>query len=257
MLRDFTKEKFDIIIQAGQSNAEGYGFGQVKDPYVPCDKVFYLNQDFTISQACEKVKGNEIQTNWSLSFSREYINAGMLNDDRKLLILRCAVGGTGFSDNRWGMKDDLYLLMMEMIRTALALNSENRLIAMLWHQGETDAGNKVSYEIHYANLINLFNSVKSAFKVENLPFIAGDFVQEWKNENIEICIPIVDAIRAVCRDCGCGGFVESDGLLSNNQALSYYPLGWEDSIHFCRESVYEFGKRYFKCFESIVSASGK
>ena len=65
MLKDFTKEKFDIIIQAGQSNAEGYGFGPVKEPYVPCDKVFYLNHDLTISQACEKVSGNEIQTNWS------------------------------------------------------------------------------------------------------------------------------------------------------------------------------------------------
>ena len=253
MLKDFAKEKFDIIIQAGQSNAEGYGFGQAKEPYVPCDKVFYLNPDFTISKAREKVLGNEIQSNWSLSFSREYINAGMLNDGRKLLILRCAVGGTGFSDKRWGMKDDLYLQMMEMIRTALELNSENRLIAMLWHQGETDAMNKVSYETHYTNLITLLNSVKSTFEIEDLPFVAGDFVQEWKNDNIGICTPIVDAIRAVCCDCGRGGFVETDGLVSNNQALAYSPLGWKDTIHFCRESVYELGVRYFLCFFNIVS----
>ena len=51
--------------------------------------------------------------------------------------------------------------------------------------------------------------------------------------------------------------MESDGLMSNNQALSYYPLGWKDTIHFCRESVYELGVRYFKCFASIVSASAK
>lgn len=253
MLKDFTKEKFDIIIQAGQSNAEGYGFGPAKEPYVPCDKVFYLNPDFTISQACEKVKGNEIQTNWSLSFSREYIKAGMLNEDRRLLILRCAVGGTGFSDKRWGMEDDLYLRMMEMIHTALALNSENRLIALLWHQGETDAMNKVPYETHYAALITLLNSVKSTFHAEDLPFVAGDFVEEWKNDNIEICTPVVDAIRAVCRDCGRGGFVESEGLMSNNRALSYYPLGWKDQIHFSREAVYELGVRYFKCFLDTVS----
>ena len=30
MLKDFTKEKFDIIIQAGQSNAEGNGMGNVE-----------------------------------------------------------------------------------------------------------------------------------------------------------------------------------------------------------------------------------
>ena len=112
MLKDFTKEKFDIIIQAGQSNAEGCGCGPAKEPYVPSDKVFYLNRDFVITQACERVTGNEIQSNWSLSFSREYINAGMLAEDRKLLIIRSAVGGTGFLDKRWGMKDELYLCMM-------------------------------------------------------------------------------------------------------------------------------------------------
>jgi hypothetical protein len=254
MLKDFTKEKFDIIIQAGQSNAEGYGFGPASEPYTPCDKVYYLNADLTVSAACEKVRGNEIQTNWGLSFSREYIKAGMLGEGRRLLILRCAVGSTGFSDKRWGMEDDLYLHMMEMIRTALALNGENRLVALLWHQGETDAMKHASFDTHYTNLMTLLQSVRSAFGVPDLPFVAGDFVEEWKNNNIEICTPVVDAIRAVCRDCGNGGFVESDGLQSNNQALSYYPLGWKDTIHFTREAVYELGVRYFHCFSGIVKA---
>lgn len=253
MLRDFTKEKFDIIIQAGQSNAEGYGFGPASCPYEPNDNVLYLNSDLTVMQACEKVRGNEIQSNFALSFAQEYIKSGRLLEGRKLLILRCAVGGTGFSDKRWGMSDDLYLTMMEMIRTALALNGENRLVAMLWHQGETDAMNKASYDVHYTNLLTLLKSVRATFNAESLPFIAGDFVQDWKNNNIDVCTPVVDAIRAVCRDCGHGGFVESEGLLSNDQALSYYPLGWKDTIHFTRESVYELGIRYFNCFSSIVS----
>ena len=39
MLHDFTKDKFDIIIQAGQSNAEGAGLGSVEEPYVPNGRV--------------------------------------------------------------------------------------------------------------------------------------------------------------------------------------------------------------------------
>ena len=113
--------------------------------------------------------------------------------------------------------------------------------------------NKVPYETHYENLTALLCSVKSTFHAKDLPFVAGDFVQEWKNDNIEICTPIVDAMRALCRDCGHGGFVESEGLMSNNQALSYYPLGWKDTIHFSRASVYELGVRYFQCFSRIVS----
>ena len=32
MLTDFTTEKFDILIQAGQSNAQGTAFGDVSHP---------------------------------------------------------------------------------------------------------------------------------------------------------------------------------------------------------------------------------
>lgn len=39
MLKDFSEEKFDIIIQAGQSNSEGYGFGKVEGPYEPSDRM--------------------------------------------------------------------------------------------------------------------------------------------------------------------------------------------------------------------------
>ena len=109
MLKDFTKEKFDIIIQAGQSNSEGYGFGPVDMPYEPNDLVWYLNGDFTISRATEVVTGNEIQSTFALPFAREYLKNGLLQDGRKLMILRCSVGGTGFLDHRWNMTGDLYL----------------------------------------------------------------------------------------------------------------------------------------------------
>ena len=251
MLKDFTQYKFDIIIQAGQSNAEGYGFGNIDDPYQPSDRIWYLNSDFTITPAVEKVTGNEIQSNFALSFVREYQTNGCIEEGRNLLILRAAVGGTGFLDNHWKQTDDLFLRMMEMIRTALALNPENRLAAFLWHQGETDATNHASYDIHYNHLMTLFRSVIEEFDVTSMPIIAGDFVQHWKNDNIEICTPVVDAIRAVCRDLEYGVFVETDGLLSNAQELHRDPLGWFDPIHFSRKAIYELGRRYFTAYTAI------
>lgn len=251
MLKDFTKDTFDIIIQAGQSNSEGYGFGPVEEPYVSNDRVWYLNADFTVSMAAEKVTGNEIQSNFALSFANEYIRQGYLKEGRKLLILRAAVGGTGFLDNRWKLTDDLYLRMMEMIRTALSLNPANRLAVLLWHQGETDALCEATYEVHYSHLMTLLQSVRQEFGVKELPFVAADFVQNWKQLNPVICAPVVDAIRAVCRDCGNGGFVETDGLLSNLQELHRNPLGWDDPIHFSRRAVYALGRRYFDAFARI------
>ena len=251
MLRDFTKETFDIVIQAGQSNAEGCGLGPVEHPYEPDDRVFYLNSDFTITQACERVVGNYIQTNFSLAFARKYLQKCRLPQGRKLLILRCAVGGTGFLDNRWGMTDDLYLRMMDMIRTALALNSKNRLVAFLWHQGETDAIFQATYEQHFHHLKALLNSVRNTFHAEQLPFVAGDFVQHWKQDNLAICIPVVAAIRDLCADLPCCGFVETEGLLSNTQEPYWKPEAIDDSIHFSRKALYGLGERYYDCFAEI------
>lgn len=248
MLYDFTKDKYDIIIQAGQSNSEGYGYGDTDEPYAPNDLVWYMNGDFTISQAAEIVIENDIRGTFVLSFAREYVDKGFLEDGRKLLILRCAVGGTGFAGNRWDRTGDLYLRMLDMIRTAKALNEENRIVAFLWHQGETDAMCEFSYDVHYENLKYLLDSVRTEFDIADIPFIAGDFVQQWKSENLEISEPIVKAVRAVCRDCGNGYFVESEGLLSNMQELGRFTQGWEDHIHFSRRSLYRLGKRYFEKF---------
>ena len=254
MLKDFSKDKFDIIIQAGQSNSEGYGCGSVDEPYVPNDLVWYMNGDFTISKAAENVAGNEIQGTFGLSFAREYVKNGLLPEGRKLLILRCAVGGTGFLDNRWKMTDDLYLRMMEMIQTSLSMNAENHLIGILWHQGETDAILQASYEVHYHHLMGLVRSVGEKFQVPDIPFIAGDFVQHWKNDNIEICTPVVAAIRAVCQDYEKGAFVETEGLKSNMQELQRNVYDWvdPDTIHFSRKSIYELGKRYFQAYRGVV-----
>lgn len=249
MLYDFTKDKFDIIIQAGQSNSAGVGFGNVENPYQPSEQVWYLNGDFTFSMAAELVSENRICTNFSLPFARRYSDEGMLGSGRKLLILRTSVGGTGFSDHRWGMEDDLYLRMMEMIRTALALNPENRLVAFLWHQGETDAIYQSSYDTHYKNLTTLINSVREEFNVPKLPFVAGDFVPEWREKYADICKPVLDAIRAVCKDCVSAAFVETDGLLSNGQEES---RDFYDDIHFSRRSCYILGERYFASFLTLL-----
>ena len=254
MLHDFTKDKFDIIIQAGQSNSEGYAFGHVEAPYSPDGRIWYMNENDTLSLAVEKVAGNGIQANFSLPFAREYVNAGRLAEDRKLLILRAGVGGTGFLDNRWKLTDDLYLHMMEMIRTALSLNPENHLVALLWHQGETDAGLHATFDQHYNHLKTLVESVRTAFNVPDLPFIAGDFVHDWRDANIEICTPVLDAIRAVCKDCTPAAFVETNGLKSNAEEGIDHPLGWGngDIIHFSRPAIYELGHRYYAKLAEIA-----
>jgi hypothetical protein len=44
MIIDFTDQEFDIVIQAGQSNAEGCGQGPVNNPYVQNTQIWYMNR---------------------------------------------------------------------------------------------------------------------------------------------------------------------------------------------------------------------
>ena len=247
MLKDFTKEQYDIIIQAGQSNSQGCGFGAIEKPFEVNDRIWQMNQDFTISPAQEVVWGNNAICQFALPFAARYVAEGRLAEGRKLLVIRAAVGGTGFLDKHWGMTDDLYLQMMEMTKTVLCLNAGNRLVAFLWHQGETDASLKATCEGHYNRLMTLVKSVTSTFDCEKLPFIAGDFVQHWKGLNLAICEPVIEAMRGVCRDLPKGAFVETDGLLSNDQTS-----GGEDTIHFSRQALMELGDRYFEKYALLV-----
>ncbi|GHU34828.1 hypothetical protein FACS1894105_02380 [Clostridia bacterium] len=237
---------YDIIIQAGQSNAEGCGIGAAAEEYLPSGDVLYMNSDLSVSTACERESAAGKVNDFSLSFAREYIRGGNLQDGRKILILRSAVGGTGWADKRWGMTDDLYLKMIEMIKTALELNRGNRLAAFLWHQGETDAIAGAARDVHYANLKRLVESVRAMYKIGSLPFIAGDFVQEWKAANLAISEPVITAIKDVVKDVGIAEFVDTTGLKSNNQ-----DSGNGDNIHFSREALNQLGVRYYDAFKLL------
>ena len=57
----FEKEKFNIIIQGGQSNAEGIGIGAVESEYQPLKNVLYLNT--------QKSRNDRRQNRYKLSWA--------------------------------------------------------------------------------------------------------------------------------------------------------------------------------------------
>ena len=118
------------------------------------------------------------------------------------------------------------------------------------HLGVTDASLIADFQSHYNNLSTLISNVRTIFDCENLPFIAGDFVQHWKTENMEICTPVINAIKEVCLTIGNSAFIETTGLQSNDQKI-----GNQDTIHFCREALYQLGMKYFSAFENLTSVN--
>jgi len=131
-------EKYDIILQAGQSNAVGYGHGPARETYLPDPRVLYYtcgepedgshtpSEAFEICIADERPHpelGPEDKLgDLSLSFSQKYLQAGLLPPDRKLLILRTAVGASGFMKHYWAVGDPLYERMLRITDRAMGLN---------------------------------------------------------------------------------------------------------------------------------------
>ena len=271
------KTGYDIILQAGQSNAQGCGAGGMENPFVPNENILYYIDDFERTDLIEKCsdgtgfevaiakeRGTERFTvnNFSLAFAEEYLKAGLLKEGRKLLIIRAAVGGTGFRDHHWGKTDDLYLRMLEATKNALQLNygdNDHRMVAFLWHQGEAEVAHETTTQWHYENLKYLIESVREKFACPNLPFLAADFVPEWKNaseEQAALCEVVVKAMRDVCNDLQPAAFVSSDGLLSNRQttwrALDDNDNVKNDNIHFCRDACAQLGRRYFEKYINLI-----
>lgn len=255
-------EKYDIIIQGGQSNADGSGIGPVSQEFLPNSNIKYLNakkhvdlveeglrieyvdEPFIIEEAHERfVNGNTVG-DFALTFAEDYIKNNRLELGRKLLIIRGAIGGTGFYKGHWGLQDKVYLKLLEMIEYALKLNPENRIVAFLWHQGEHDAFEGNPAENYYKQLTDMLKGVRSRYGM--MPFIAGDFVSDWKSKNLASCEPIVDVIRRVVAENTRSGFVETLDLLSNNQKTQN-----GDELHFCREALHELGHRYYALFSNI------
>ena len=256
-------QKFDIIIQAGQSNADGTGYGPVSKEWEISPNIFYLNVEKTVEMLSDNMRITYADTpfqlvpaderpsengpigDFSLTFSKAYEDAGYLQGDRKLLIIRAAIGGTGFKKGQWGIGNPLYVKLVEMVDYALAQNPENRVVALLWHQGEHDAFEKNPPETFKSQIKAQMQDIRDRYG-KNLPIIAGDFVNEWKSKNLDDCIPILEKIQETLVELGNGAFVQTADLPSNNQKISN-----GDDIHFCRESLHILGGRYFTAFESL------
>ena len=279
LIKEFSNEKFDIIILAGQSNAQGHGMGPVEEPFVASDRIMYLcdnsnihfekneqGEDYLfLPEECQKSirvaqevgefdkpDGQRVG-NLSLIFAKKYLNNGLLDDGRKLLIIHSAVGGTGFAKKQWGVGNVLYERLVDMTKVALELNPENRIVAILWHQGEHDAFENadMKYEdrsdFYYSSISSMFDDYFDRFSLKNVPIIAGGFCDEWYLKNKEACDAVIDGTKRFLQAVN-GRFVESAGLLSNNQKIHNY-----DDIHFCRESLYILGEKYYTEFEAILS----
>ncbi len=266
---------YDIIILGGQSNAEGTGLGPTDRPYISDDRILMMRDGgkygyeqqpdgsmkflvtepytFVTETARERNDGTQDYGMFVLTFAKKYVEAGLLGEGRKLLIINGTSGGTGFAGKQWGIGNVLHERLIKMINDAKKDDSD-RFVAFLWHQGEHDAFENADFsaekrrEIYRADLTATVNAIRNESGDSTLPFIAAEFVSEWrfKEENSRACDAVLSATADVCEKLGHGKMVMARDLKSNNQAV-----GNGDDIHFCRDALVTLGERYFDAFCEI------
>ena len=273
-----SNEKYDIIVLAGQSNAEGWGFGDTDNEWKEDERIDMFRDkhpvgyvkdengvdvldlkyplDFEILPASEGVGGDGKKVgNLAIWFAKEYADK-YLEKGRKILIVKTAIGGSGFKRKQWCVGDCLQVRMEVMANTALKMNKENKIVAFLWHQGEFDGhilekGNFDTikrgdyYEREFTRLVKHF---RKRFKAVNVPIITGGFVDEIKKEQYGYkgLFDVENALKDVAKKEPKMAFVDASGLRANKNAFE-----GGDEWHFCRKDLEILGKRYFKAYEEI------
>ena len=270
---DLARLKSDVIILAGQSNAEGNGIRVGSDEYLCSPDVYMLydknadtlyydddgnlivpKQMEIVAEKYAERRANGVKfAEITRKFTEDYIKDGLLEKGRKLLVIKAGFGGAGFAKDRWGVGNVLSDRMLKMTDYALSLNQENRIVAFLWHQGEHDAferewlSPKERKALYYEDLKRQLTAVRNRYSKNPIPVICGEMVNDWADKNKDATDAIEEATREVLFDIGFGAMVSSEGLLSNDQCLHN-----GDGIHFCAAATDELGDRYFAAYKTLI-----
>lgn len=268
------EEGYDVIILAGQSNAVGYGAGDTDRPFTQSDEILEISDPYPIKlytdengrrmlempfppdlyfgKAKERFAYDRLNACLANAFAEDYVKKGLLKPGRKLLIVKTAVGGTGFTKRQWTEDGQCREKMIYMIGEALKLSGDMRVVAFLWHQGEQDAGDrpefpaKERHEFYYNEFGEFVKRVRGLLG-DDFPIICGEFTPTWMEKNREACDAVLAAMKKVIDTDGYGTIVSSEGAQVNNEAI-----GNGDVLHFSRNGIHLLGRRYFEAFEKLT-----
>ena len=208
--------------------------------------------DLYFGRAKERFAYDRLNASLANAFAEDYVKNGLLENGRKLLLVKTAVGGTGFTKKQWTEDSQCRNKMLHMIEEYKKLSSDMRVVAFLWHQGEQDAGDRPDfpnderqdfYKKEFSDFVTRVRGVLG----NDFPIICGEFTPAWIEKNKEACDAVLTAMREVIAADGYGEVVSSKGLTSNNDVT-----GNGDTIHFSRDGVHSLGRRYLEAFKRLT-----
>ena len=252
---------YDVFLIAGQSNAVGRALWSASSgSYVVDARQFLQTGSVALpgpwNQVWQGTSGildldhvddgrNDDADSFGLAmrFGQSYSYNEITEQNKRVLFVSCATGGTGFAANNWNPGDTEYEYAIERINAALALPNTT-LKGILWHQGERDVfdGNVAGYEAALDAMIAAMRSDITGGS--SCPFVLGGMLPAY------IASPTgggtaVDAaaIQAIIED--------TPNRVSNCAYAANTGLTGADGIHFDAASILTLGDRYYTAWATI------
>lgn len=231
--------KLGIFLLLGQSNMAGRG----REPVSPAkfDELVRVYRGADLWEALhEPIKhlgDNQEKAGTGLggAFAREVV----FKNHAAVGLVPLAVGGSELA--RWEAGGDLYVAALQHAKNAKKCGE---IKAILWHQGESDAGSLNSAKSYARRFSAMINAFRRELGQETLPVLVGTlggFIDQykggglccWREVNSQIVsLPKVDSSLYV---------IDSTGLVDRG-----------DGIHFNTASQQELGLRYAKAYFKII-----
>ena len=255
-----------VVLLLGQSNMAGRG-DETTVEKVDDDRLWmYRDGEFIKLKEPVHTDDSDAGTSPGVAFAKAY--AETYNEE--VVVLPMAVGGTGLT--YWAPGNAPFEGIIDAAR--LAMEQGGEVIAVLWHQGETDAGNKsnkVRYAFRYVEFIQqLYNDL--GFDYETVPFIVGrhfpnhpDARSSDPETNLYIfpnAIGIDDYFEVVTYPRASspmrGKGVDPDMIVGKEDIPTLYALVDAsnlrsiDNTHLDAPSTRVFGYRYFNVYQDLV-----
>ena len=221
------------VLLIGQSNMAGRGFSSEVMPI--CNENIFMLRNGRWQMMTEPIHFDRSVAGAgpAASFAQAWCNA---NQNEQIGLIPCAEGGSSIDE--WNTEGTLFRHAVSEAKFAME-NSE--LIAILWHQGESDSYSG-KYKNYYQKLNTLVHSFRKELEAPEIPFIIGGLGDYLGKSGFGKSCAEYDLINRELlkyaednRNCY---FVTGEKLYPN-----------PDGIHINAESQRRFGIRYFEAYQ--------
>lgn len=258
-----------LVLLAGQSNMAGRGTAEPDDlknipglfrftgdfRWLPAIEPIHRDRPFvgTFDQAGNRISSPDPWDNIPVGNGGEVRGVGPgrtfgrllleANPGRRVGLIPAAVGGTPLASWKRG-GEDIWVPgeypYNRAVSLAKAAMKHGRIVAVLWHQGETDAQqNNLNYKNDLREVIRNFrDDLKLGVEV---PFLLGELGSFYGEEILAHVPRINQAMHELASELPSVGIVRTKDLTC-----------CEDSLHFDTTSARELGRRYFTEFAHFI-----